>query len=152
MNFTQELFAGEGIRYEKASHQPIISKELYAYVQEKLRSPHKSKSKKGLFAYSNIINCGVCNSRLTGEIIKAKYIYYHCTGNKGKCNQSYLKEEVIDNHFEQIHKSIKIDPTLHQTLLKSMQDKIEYNNALVLSLEKQKKYYKTALIKPILIN
>jgi len=31
------------------------------------------------------VHCGRCGCALVGEKKKGKYVYYHCTGNKGKC-------------------------------------------------------------------
>ena len=46
---------------------------------------------------------------LVGEIKKQKYIYYHCTGNKGwDCKKHYLKEEIINASIEEILNNIYI--------------------------------------------
>jgi site-specific DNA recombinase len=36
---------------------------------------------------------------LVGEIKKQRYVYYHCTGFKGKCPEPYVREEVIATQF-----------------------------------------------------
>ncbi len=139
--FYTGMFMWRGKRYENASHEPIISKALYHQVQDMLRHPKKDKSKKGLFTYTNLIRCGVCGCKLTAELKKGKYIYYHCTGQKGYCMQSYLRQETIDEHFEQLLASIQIDEATQMMVLKglreSMQDKIEYHNNLASQLEQQ---------------
>ncbi|MBY0110240.1 MAG: recombinase family protein [Candidatus Babeliaceae bacterium] len=89
-------FVWKGQRYENGSHEPIVSKELFHKVQTILRNPHKSKSRKGLFPYTNLIKCGICGCALTAEIKKEKYVYYRCSGYKGNCKQTYLKQEVLE--------------------------------------------------------
>ena len=37
-----------------------------------------------------------------GELKKGRYVYYHCTGYKGKCNEPYVREEVIADKFSLI--------------------------------------------------
>jgi hypothetical protein len=32
-----------------------------------------------------------------GEIKKSRYVYYHCTGYKGKCPDPYVREEVLED-------------------------------------------------------
>ncbi len=139
--FYTGTFRWRGKRYENASHTPIISKELFARVQDMLINPHKAKSRKGLFTYALLIKCGVCGCRLTAEIKKGKYIYYHCTGKKGDCKQTYLRQEVIEEQFEQLLSSIQVDEGLQMVisdgLRASMQDKVEYHTTLVAQLEKQ---------------
>ena len=36
---------------------------------------------------------------MVGEIKKQRYIYYHCTGYKGKCDEPYVREEVLEEQF-----------------------------------------------------
>jgi hypothetical protein len=33
------------------------------------------------------------------EIKKGKYIYYHCTGYRGKCPELYVRQEALEDHF-----------------------------------------------------
>lgn len=40
---------------------------------------------------------------------KGKYVYYHCTGGRGKCDQPYVREEVLDSKLAEIVKAIQID-------------------------------------------
>jgi hypothetical protein len=39
---------------------------------------------------------------MVGEIKKRRYVYYHCTGFKGKCAEPYVREEVISERFAEI--------------------------------------------------
>jgi site-specific DNA recombinase len=139
--FYTGIFLWNGTRYENASHEAIISNELFNLVQEKLLNPYKSKSKKALFPYTNLITCGVCGCSLTAEIKKGKYIYYHCTGYKGNCKQPYIKQEVIEQQFEELLESIHISDEAQEFVLQgireSFKDKIEYHNHKVAQLEKQ---------------
>jgi site-specific DNA recombinase len=126
---------------ENAKHEPIIDSVLFRRVQAALHSPHKSKSRKGLFPYTNLIRCGVCGCSLTADIKKEKYIYYRCTGYKGKCNQPYLKQEAIDAAFEELLGDINLttetQAQIMQGLRESHKDKIEYHNNCIKQLQTQ---------------
>lgn len=128
-------------RYDNAQHEPLISRELFVQVQNLLRNPKKNKSKKGLFPFSNLLSCGVCGCALTAEIQKEKYIYYHCTSYKGNCKQPYLKQEMLEQHFESLLNSIQITDETQELILQglreSMKDKVEYHNHLIQELNKQ---------------
>ncbi len=128
-------------KYENALHDPIVSKELFRRVQNVLANPYKSKSRKGLFPYTNLIRCGICGCRFTAVIKKEKYIYYHCTGAKGKCPQDYLKQEMIEAQFLLLFKSLyitdEVQAIILQSIRDSMKDKIEYHNAMVEQLTQQ---------------
>ena len=43
---------------------------------------------------------------MVGEIKKGRYIYYHCTGYKGKCPEPYTREEVLGGQFTSLLKGI----------------------------------------------
>ncbi len=49
------------------------------------RHEKRNRKVKHEFAFSGLITCGHCGCSLVGEIKKGRYIYYHCTGYKGKC-------------------------------------------------------------------
>lgn len=139
--FYTGVFTWKGKRYENASHPAIINKELFQQVQKILENPRKSKSRKAIFTYSNMITCGICGCSLTAEIKKEKYIYYHCTGHKGNCQQGYLRQEVIDHTFENLLNNLHITEDMQRCIMRgirdSLKDKILYHNQLVQQLENQ---------------
>lgn len=134
-------FYWNGKKHENASHEPLISSELFQRVQNILINPRKSKSKKGIFPYTNLISCGVCGCSLTAELRKNKYIYYHCTGYKGNCKQKYIRQEALEEKFtellNQIHITDEVQQIILETMRESLKDKITYHNNLVEGLEQQ---------------
>ena len=139
--FYTGVFLWKGKKYENATHEPIISRELFRQVQYILINPFKSKSRKGMFHYTNLIKCGVCGCALTAELKKGKYIYYHCTGSKGNCKQAYIRQEVIESTFAELLENIHVPEEIQQIILsgvrESFKDKVEYHNNIVLQLEKR---------------
>lgn len=101
-------FEYNGKRYTDANHTPIITKELFytcKKIQEYQNNPKKITHD---FLYSGLITCSHCGCQLTAEIKKGKYIYYHCTGNRGgTCKKHYLKEEHIDEHIKKLLSKIQ---------------------------------------------
>ncbi len=45
---------------------------------------------------------GHCGCMLVGELKKGQYVYYHCTGNRGKCPEPYTRQEVLASGFANI--------------------------------------------------
>ena len=139
--FYTGVFYWRGKKYENASHEPLISKELFQRVQNIMLNPYKSKSRKGLFPFTNLISCGLCGCKFTAELKKQKYIYYKCTGSKGKCKPGNLKQETIDDLFAQLVSKIEITNEVKiivlQSIRDSFKDKIEYHNNLIEQLTQQ---------------
>src|SRR5438132_2475195 len=98
------LYAGafewNGRRY-LGTHQALVSPELWERVQDVLdgRQAKKRRRAKHNFAFSGLIACGHCGCSIVGEIKKQRYIYYHCTGYKGRCDEPYVREEALERQF-----------------------------------------------------
>lgn len=123
-------FIWNGKRYT-GKHDPIITKELYYYCQQIIKDKTStSRSTKYNFLFSGILNCEHCGCALVGELKKNKYIYYHCTGNRGgDCKRKYLKESVAEKHFIGILEKLKVSDEGYDLITKFVKDKISEENA-----------------------
>ena len=96
-------FDWDGVTY-KGNHEPLVSRECWERVQELLdrRAATKARKVKHNFAFSGLVHCGHCGCLLVGELKKGRYVYYHCTGNRGKCPEPYTRQEVLSQEFMSI--------------------------------------------------
>ena len=92
-------------------HEPLVSRELFERVQEVMdeKGRRKTGQQKYNWAFQGILSCGHCGCALVAEIKKKQYVYYHCTGNKGKCPEKWVREEEIAKQFGQAIGAIKMD-------------------------------------------
>jgi site-specific DNA recombinase len=90
-------------RVYKGRHEPLVSHELWERVQGVLdgRNAHKIRKSKFEFGFQGLINCGHCGCAMVGEVKKGKYVYYHCTGYKGKCGDPYVRQETLEERFQE---------------------------------------------------
>ena len=101
------LYTGEfewnGHLYQ-GRHEPLASRELWERVQAVLDGRHAKKHRRAKhdFAFSGLIACGHCGCSMVAEIKKQRYVYYHCTGYKGKCEEPYVREEVLERQFVEL--------------------------------------------------
>ena len=74
---------------------------MWQRCQEILDGRHERKHRKVRhdFAFSGLLKCGHCGCSLVGELKKGRYVYYHCTGYRGKCPEPYTREEKLANRF-----------------------------------------------------
>lgn len=105
-------------------HTPLVTKELWDRVQDarKNRGNRKPRRAKHNFAFSNLIQCGHCGCSLVGELKKQKYIYYHCTGYKGKCDEPYVREEVLEERFTEVLRSLRFDDEILELVSSSLRE------------------------------
>ena len=93
------LIQQKGETYE-GKYQPIISKELFEKVQEKLKErakPRKSK-KRHNFPFVGLLRCGECGGMITAQFSHGNggiYRYYRCSKKFGICSQRYLREDLL---------------------------------------------------------
>ena len=88
-------------RLYKGRHTPLVSVELFERVQGVIdgRNARRTHRVTHDFAFSTLVTCGHCGCAMVGEIKKGRYVYYHCTGYKGKCPEPYVREELLSEKF-----------------------------------------------------
>lgn len=126
-------------------YQPLISKDLFDRVQAIKAGFHKQPFKyAGLpYLYRGLIHCGKCGCMFTPEKKTKKsgkeYVYYHCTGYRGKCNPKWFREEeltaLLAQAVEDIHVPDDVAQELAQTLKESHQDKVHFHKSLLEDLQ-----------------
>ena len=129
-------FVWAGKEY-RGTHEPIISKELFDRVQEVMeeKGRRRTRQQKHNWAFQGLLTCGHCGCALTAEVKKEQYVYYHCTGNRGKCPERYVREEDIAQQFGNAIKAIKLDGEVLNWIKAALKN----------SHETQKQYHKEAV-------
>jgi hypothetical protein len=114
-------------------------------VQAVLDGRHAKKHRraKHQFAFSGLIACGHCGCSLVGEIKKQRYVYYHCTGYKGRCGEPYVREEVLERQFCEMLGRLRFDGEVldwvREALHASHADETREHEAAVTGLQTQQK-------------
>ena len=116
-------FDYNGATYQ-GDHQPLISEELWEQVQAVLdgRGKRRPKKRHHRFAFSGLIRCGHCGCALVGEKKKGRYVYYHCTGHKGKCPEKYTREEVLEQEFVRLLEGISFSQEVLEWITKALRE------------------------------
>lgn len=128
-------------------YETIISKELFDKVQQ-IKANHNKKRFKyaGLpYAYRGLIRCADCGCMITPEKAKEKYVYYHCTGYKGKHGAEWLREEEITKQYARLFKRMQIPQEVLEEITDSLkgvhQGKSEFREARLRKLTREKDRY-----------
>ena len=144
-------FIFKGKRYYNAKHDPIVSREIYAICQKIIAEHTSFRPNKKDFLFTSMIKCSKCNCTFTAEIKKGRYVYYHCTGNKGgHCKKtSYIREEKIEEKvlelFSKFEMSDKILELAKNCLLQEYKNKYGDNEARITQVEEEIKKEKQKL-------
>lgn len=77
------------------------------------------------FAYKGVFRCGHCLCQMTSEIKKERYIYYHCTGQRGPCpGQKSVREEAITEQLTKMLEGLVIEPEVLAWLKTALQESL----------------------------
>ena len=94
--------------------------ECFEQVQAVFRGHNKPRYNTHDFAYRGLLTCAYDNCKVTAEIKRQRYTYYHCTGYRGKCGLPYIREEELGDRLGQILKDIHIPDDILAQLQRSL--------------------------------
>ena len=60
--------------------------------------------------FTGRLTCGLCGCAITAEVKKRRYVYYHCTGYRGRCGNTYIREEDLAEVLGEIVSRVQISP------------------------------------------
>lgn len=136
-------FIWHGKKYP-GKHTPLISKELFNSVQDRLQRKLKAgKYVKHEYLFgSSLTMCGECGRAVTWETKKG-HNYGHCTRHNTNCSQrKYIREELVKGQVMDYLDSFKVEnPRLlewiRKALKESHKDEIDYHDTTIKDLDEQ---------------
>ena len=113
-------FEWSGQTYQ-GTHPTLISPELYARAQAVLNGHHKPKYGKHEIAFRGMLTCAHDDCTVTAELKKNKYVYYRCTGHRGKCALPRFREEEIAERMGHVLRDVSIPEEVVQSISASLE-------------------------------
>jgi site-specific DNA recombinase len=103
-------------------HEPIVSRDCFKDVQDVFAAANRPRYGKHQHAFAGLLTCGRCGSAYTAEVQKGKYVYYHCTGHRGRCGNTYVREEDLALLFGELVKRVRIPAELADAVASALRD------------------------------
>ncbi len=130
-------------------HKPIITRDLFDRVQQVFAAANHPRHTKRRHAFAGLVTCGRCGCAFTAETKKGQYVYYHCSGHRGPCGNTYVREEELIRQFGEILQQVRI-PTelagkLATVLRESQADKEKFVRTSMLRLQQQQMLLRSKL-------
>jgi site-specific DNA recombinase len=107
------------------NHEPLVTKALFDRVQERLQGKATPRGQTRTFPFRGLLSCRYCGCQLTAEIKKGKYVYYHCTQSRGKCEQPWHRQEALAERLRFVVDGAWISREIVDELLRQLQDEGE---------------------------
>jgi site-specific DNA recombinase len=129
-----------GGQWYTGKHTPIITKELFDMVQEKMLSYSTNKAENKEFAFTKLMTCTLCGSGITADEKFKKqqngnvhrYVYYGCCRFKDKdCKSGYMREEDMIEQLAELMDTIDLDEI---SIKEKIKDEIERNRKFQMGL------------------
>src|SRR5215469_16396188 len=115
------------------THPTFVSRKLFDQVQTILAGHNRPKYSKRDIAFRGLMNCAYDGCMLTGDIQKQKYVYYRCTGHRGKCDLPRFREEDLAERLGEPLKGLQVPEEIVSrivsTIRKDQQQSINKTNA-----------------------
>lgn len=109
-------------RMYEGHHQPLVSRSLFKAVQDAFEAANHPRETKRNHAFVGIVTCGRCGCAYTAEIKKGQYIYYHCTGYRGACGNSWVREEELARLLENALRQIQVPTGLAERAVEALRE------------------------------
>ncbi|MGA8502612.1 MAG: recombinase family protein [Candidatus Sulfotelmatobacter sp.] len=114
------IFGWSGKSY-RGTHATFISSALFESVQNVIRGHNKGKYRKHKIAFRGMLTCAHDHCTVTAERKKDKYVYYRCSGYRGRCPLPRFREEQMVEKLGQILKNIHIPDQIVAQLERSLE-------------------------------
>lgn len=128
-------------RMYEGQHQPLVCRTLFKAVQDAFEAANHPRQTKRQHAFAGLVTCGRCGCAYTAEIKKAQYIYYHCTGYRGACGNTWIREEelagLLGDAVQQIRMPSGLAERAVAALRESQGDKEKFVRATTMRLQQQ---------------
>ncbi len=88
-----------------------MSSDTWEAVQQVFdeRATTNVRVKPWFFPFSGLVKCGHCGCSLVAQMAKGKYIYYRCSGFRGKCPERFLRQEALEDRFLDLLRKLRCD-------------------------------------------
>lgn len=100
-------FIWRNVTYQ-GKHEALVTAKLFAQVQSVLDGRSRPHYSKHDLAFRGLLTCAHDNCMVTAELAKAKYVYYRCTGHRGKCALPRFREQEIAEILGQLLRDIQV--------------------------------------------
>jgi DNA invertase Pin-like site-specific DNA recombinase/uncharacterized protein YwgA len=116
--FDNPFYAGSILyqgQWYPAKHEPMITVAQFERAQRLLGRTSGARSKKHVFAYTGLMQCGTCGGSITAENkvnrYSRRYLYYHCTHkNRGiPCREKCVQEGNLEEQIVKFLRTIYLD-------------------------------------------
>jgi len=92
----------------RGNYETLISTQLFDAVQSVFSSGNRPKYRTHTIPLRGLMTCKHCGCAMTGERVRGKYVYYRCTGFRGKCPTPRFTEKAVSDILGEVLRDIEL--------------------------------------------
>ena len=127
------------------THPLFVNQKTFARVQDVLAGHNRPRYSKRGVAFQGLMTCANDGCQLTGDVQKEKYVYYRCTGNRGKCSLPRFREEDIANRLGEPLKGLQVPPEIVPQIVATIDEDQRQSKGKVIAEQKRLESRLTAI-------
>jgi site-specific DNA recombinase len=104
------------------THALFVNPQIFEQVQSVLAGHNRPKYSKRNIAFRGLMTCAYDDCMVTGDVQKGKYVYYRCTGHRGKCDLPRFREEDIANRLGEPLKRLQVPPEVVSQIVTTLRE------------------------------
>ena len=104
------------------THPVFLRPGLFDEAQSVLHGHNRPKYSKREIAFRGLMQCAYDGCMVTGEVQKEKYVYYRCTGHRGKCDLPRFREEDLALRLGEPLKSLQVPETVVSQIVTTLRE------------------------------
>jgi site-specific DNA recombinase len=115
----------------QGTHPRFLDPVLLEEVQSTLAGHNRPKYSKREIAFRGLMNCAYDGCTLTGDLQKQKYVYYRCTGHRGKCELPRFREEDLADRLGEPLKGLQVPEEVVSQIVTTLRKDQEHSESKV---------------------
>jgi site-specific DNA recombinase len=122
--FYTGFFEWSGQTYP-GKHPLFLDPKLFDQVQAVLASHKRPAYSRQEIAFRGLMQCAYDGCAVTGDIQKEKYVYYRCSGNRGKCDLPRFREKDIAERLGEPLKGLQVPRQFVSRIVSSLRQDLQ---------------------------
>ncbi len=111
------------------THPMFLDRKIFDRVQQVLADHKRPSYSRKEIAFRGLMQCAYDGCSVTGEVQKEKYIYYRCSGNRGKCDLPRFREKDIAERLGEPLKGLQVSEQLVDRVVSTLRQDLSAERA-----------------------
>lgn len=111
------------------THPLFLDRKIFDRVQQVLVGHKRPSYSRQEVAFRGLMQCAYDGCVVTGDVQKERYVYYRCSGNRGKCDLPRFREKDIAERLGEPLKGLQVPGKFVERIVSSLRQDLSAERA-----------------------